>query len=101
DILSLQSVWLPDAFNPISVQGVRDVSYDPSTNSLLTAASTSDGLQYTVTSYDYLSTLSKADLESAPPLVVTGDLNRDVQLPAINPQVLSLAQQLTAGKVTE
>ena len=56
----LDSVWLPDAFTPVAVTGVRNVNYDPSSGSLITSHSTSDGLTYSVDSYQYLSTLDVA-----------------------------------------
>jgi transglutaminase-like putative cysteine protease len=101
-IENLDSVWLPDAFNPVSVQGVRGVSYDPSTGSLITASQTSNGLDYTVTSYQYLSTLDPADLEAAPPLNSLASLKSDLELPSsVSPLVIALAKTITAGKTTE
>jgi transglutaminase-like putative cysteine protease len=101
-IENLDSVWLPDAFNPVSVQGVRGVSYDPNTDSLITSGQTSNGLDYTVTSYQYLSTLDSADLEAAPPLSDLGSLKNYLQLPSsVSPQILALANSITAGKTTE
>jgi transglutaminase-like putative cysteine protease len=100
-ILSLNSPWLPAAFNPVAVVGVRGVSYDPGSESLLSSTRTSDGLDYTVTSYQYLSTLSQAALESAPRLTNLGSLQPDLQLPAISPSISALALRITAGKKTE
>ncbi len=101
-IENLDSVWLPDAFNPVSVQGVKGVSYDPSTGSLITATQTSNGFDYTVTSYQYLSTLDAADLEAAPPVSALASLKSDIDLPSsVSPRVIALAKSLTAGKTTE
>jgi len=101
-IQQLESVWLPDAFTPSSVIGVRNVSYDPTSNSLITAKATSDGLNYTVDSYQYLSTLDPGDLESAPPVAITSSLRRDLQLPSsVPPDVYALAKTITAGQTTE
>jgi transglutaminase-like putative cysteine protease len=98
-ITQLESVWLPSAFNPIKVDGVHDVTYDPASNSLITGQPNSDGLRYTVTSYQYLSTLSAADLRAAPSFSMPSSYTA---LPnSIPPQVPTLAQSLTAGKTTE
>lgn len=100
-ILSLNSPWLPAAFNPVAVNGVQGVSFDPGSESLLASSPTSDGLDYTVTSYQFLSTLNQAALEAAPPLRDLGSLQQDLQLPAIAPAISSLAARITAGKSTE
>jgi transglutaminase-like putative cysteine protease len=100
-ILSLNSPWLPSAFNPVSVQGIGGVSYDPNSESLLSSSRTSNGLDYSVTSYEYLSTLSKSTLEAAPPLTNLGSLQQDLQLPQISPSITALAAHITAGKTTE
>jgi transglutaminase-like putative cysteine protease len=101
-IQDLDSVWLPDAFTPVSVTGVRGVSYDAGTGSLITAKQSSNGLSYTVTSYQYLSTLSAADLQAAPPLTDLSALKADLQLPSsVSPAVIALAKKITAGQRTE
>jgi transglutaminase-like putative cysteine protease len=101
-IEDLDSVWLPDAFTPVMVQGVRGVSYDANTGSLITSHQTSNGIAYTVTSYQYLSTLSAADLEAAPALTNLSSLKSDLQLPSsVSPRVLALAKEITAGKSSE
>ncbi len=66
--------------------GVRHVSYDPVSGSLITSHPTSDGLDYTVESYQYLSDLSPAQLNSAPPVAVTSSLRRYLQLPEVDPR---------------
>jgi transglutaminase-like putative cysteine protease len=101
-IQNLNSVWLPDAFTPVSVVGVRGVSYDANTGSLITSGQSSNGLSYTVTSYQYLSTLKAADLQAVPPLTNLSSLKADLQLPSsVSPQVMTLAKDITAGKSTE
>lgn len=100
-IEELDSVWLPAQFDPIAVQGARGVTYDPGSNSLLTPQSTSNGLDYTVTSYQYLDTLSGAELEAAPPVPQDALTYANLQLPALPGRVLALAASLTAGKATE
>ena len=101
-IQSLESVWLPAAFTPLSVKGVRGVNYDPASSSLITSHRTSDGLDYSVTSYQYLSTLDPALLRGAAPVRVDQATQRYLQLPPSVPQsVYALARSITAGKSSE
>lgn len=98
-IQNLDSVWLPDQFNPVSVQGAKGVSYDPGSDSLLVAGSTSNGMSYTVTSYRYLSDLSAADLASAAPAKTPAV---DTALPGSVPHsVKLLAQRITANAASQ
>ncbi len=60
----------------MSVSGVRHVSYDPVSGSLITSHPTSNGLTYTVESYQYLADLDPAQLEAAPPVAITSSLHR-------------------------
>ena len=101
-IQNLASVWLPAAFTPLSVSGVRGVSYDPTSSSLITSHRTSDGLEYSVTSYQYLSTLDPAQLRAAPALKPDQSIAHFLELPSSVPSsVFSLARSLTSGKRTE
>jgi transglutaminase-like putative cysteine protease len=101
-VQGLGSVWLPDAFTPVAVSGVRHVSYDPVSGSLITSHPTSNGLDYTVDSYQFLSDLSPAQLRSAPLVPTTGALHRYVDLPKSVPEnVRALARSITAGQTTE
>jgi transglutaminase-like putative cysteine protease len=101
-IQQLDSVWLPDAFTPVAITGVRNVSYDPTSGSLITSHSTSDGLSYTVDSYQFLSTLNAAEIQAAPPVTVTSSLRRYLQLPDDIPaNVYQLAREITRGQTTE
>ena len=106
DIQELQSVWLPAQFDPVSVQGVQHVTYDSRSNSLITSKATSDNLTYSVTSYQYLDTLSAAALETAPPVSASTDNSRYLELPlegprGLDPAVQQLADRLTAVQPTE
>jgi transglutaminase-like putative cysteine protease len=101
-VQQLGSVWLPDAFTPLAVDGVRGVSYDPTSGSLITSHATSDGLAYSVTSYQYLSSLDPAQLQSAPPVTIAGSLRQYTALPRSVPaSVYALARSITAGQTTE
>lgn len=97
-IQQLDSVWLPAQFDPLSVQGVRGITYDQGSNSLLTSRATANGLQYSVTSYQYLSSLDSAELEAAAPLPSGGTTSADLRLPSAVPaRVTQLARELTTG----
>ncbi|HUE58959.1 MAG TPA: DUF3488 and transglutaminase-like domain-containing protein, partial [Acidimicrobiales bacterium] len=101
-VQGLESVWLPAAFTPVSVVGVKSVGYDSTSSSLITSRKTSDGLNYTVTSYQYLSTLDPSQLESAPSVSTDASVSRYLSLPVTVPQsVYALARQVTAGKQSE
>jgi transglutaminase-like putative cysteine protease len=97
----LDSVWLPDAFTPFAVTGVRNVSYDPTSGSLITSHPTSDGLTYSVDSYQYLSALSVGQLQAAPKFALTDSLRRYIQLPTVPAAVTALAHRIIAGRTTE
>jgi transglutaminase-like putative cysteine protease len=101
-IENLESVWLPDAFTPVSVSGVRGIGYDPASDSLITGGKSSDGLSYDVTSYQYLADLHPAQLEAAPPLRNLSSLSQYLALPASVPaSVHQLADRVVAGQTTE
>ena len=96
-VQNLQSVWLPEQFNPVEVRGARRVSFDPGSDSLLSAAATVSGETYTVTSYQVLADLSAAALRQAPPVSDPAD----TQLPPeVNGPITALAQEITAGQAT-
>jgi transglutaminase-like putative cysteine protease len=101
-IQQLDSVWLPDAFTPFAITGVRNVSYDPTSGSLITSHPTSNGLSYTVDSYQYLSSLNAAEVQAAPTVTVTSSLRRYLQLPDDVPaSVYRLAREITSSQTTE
>jgi transglutaminase-like putative cysteine protease len=101
-IQQLDSPWLPAQFSPVSVTGVRGVTYDPASDSLLTRTTTSNGLSYSVASYQFLDTLTAAGLAQAPSAANLGSVAIDTQLPkSISPAIYVLANSLTAGVPTE
>ncbi len=100
-IQQLASDWLPAQFNPVSVRGVRGVTYDPSTESLLAPSATEPSLQYSVTSYQRLDTLTATQLSSAPPLAKDQTVEANLQLPPIAGRITALAESLTAAAPTE
>ncbi len=96
-IQALDSPWLPAAFDPVAVSGVRDVQYNPGTGSLLTKHATADGLTYTVTSLQALGTLSRKDLESAPAPTARQIPPGSLSLPpTVPPDVAALAHRIVA-----
>jgi transglutaminase-like putative cysteine protease len=98
----LDSVWLPLAFDPQSVTGAGKVSYDPRSGSLLTPKATSDHLNYTVTSLQYLGTLSAKALRAAQPVPRSSALAPYLQLPTSIPvSVKTLAASIVKEKKTE
>ena len=101
-VQTLESVWLPAAFTPVAVRGVRGVEYDPTSSSLITSHRTSDGLEYSVTAYQYLSTLDPALLRAAAAVKIDSSTERYIALPPSVPEpVYALAQKIVAGKHTE
>jgi transglutaminase-like putative cysteine protease len=101
-VQNLDSVWLPLAFDPEAVTGAGKVSYDPRSGSLLTPKATSDHLDYTVTSLQYLATLSAKALRAAPPVPRSSSLAPYLQLPTSIPaSVKKLAAGIVKGKKTE
>ncbi|MHB1930183.1 MAG: transglutaminase family protein [Acidimicrobiales bacterium] len=96
-IQALDSPWLPLAFHPVAVSGVRDVQYNAGTGSLLTKHATSNGLAYTVTSLQALGTLSRRDLEGAPALGARDVPAGSLALPPTVPSaVVALAHRIVA-----
>ncbi len=102
-IQALGSPWLPVAFQPESVSTTTGVSYDPASDSLLTATPTADGQRYEVTASQQLAMLSPAALASVPPLDAadTTSMKRYLQLPALPPTVAALAHDLTGTGANE
>lgn len=98
-VQALESVWLPAAFTPVSVSGVHGVDYDPTSSSLITSHRTSDGLNYSVTAYQYLSTLDPSLLRAAPPVKLDSFSKRYLALPPSVPEsVYALARSIVAGQ---
>ena len=98
---ALDSVWLPDAFTPVAVSGVRHVSYDPVSGSLITSHPTSDGLTYTVTSYQFLSDLDPASWRRRRPCHHQCAQTLRALPKSVPEAVKALAERITAGQSTE
>jgi transglutaminase-like putative cysteine protease len=100
-IQALYSAWLPLAFDPQSVSGAPSVTYDPSTGSLLTQKKTSNGFRYSVTSLQYLATLSPRSLAAAGAVPHDSATAPYLQLPALPTDVTDLAHQIVGNATTE
>jgi transglutaminase-like putative cysteine protease len=98
-ITGLSSIWLPAAFRPTHLDGIKNVRFDPESSSLLTDAETSNGLTYRVESS--LPQLTPTALGTAPPVLPQSIIDRYLALPAGFPSsVARLANQVTAGATT-
>ncbi|MBV9284941.1 MAG: DUF4129 domain-containing protein [Acidimicrobiia bacterium] len=98
-ISGLSSIWLPAAYRPTRLDGIKKVRYDPESSSLLTDADTSNGLAYRVESA--LPQLTPTDLSTAPPVLPQAIIEKYLALPDGFPSsVVQLAQRITAGATT-
>lgn len=101
-IQSLSSIWMPTAFTPEQITGDAQVSWDPTSGSLLASQATSDNLRYELTSLQYLDTVTAASLSAAPQPATSSFTKRYTALPASIPQsVYDLARRITLGAPNE
>lgn len=101
-IQSLSSIWMPTAFTPEQITGDAQVSWDPTSGSLLASQATSDNLRYELTSLQYLNTVTAASLSAAPQPATSTFTKRYTALPASIPQsVYDLARRITLGAPNE
>jgi len=99
-VATLDSPWLPAAYRPVAVKGIKGITYDPQSGSLLSNNNTLNGVKYQVTSVVSVGTDEVARLESAPP-AAPASVAQYLQLPTIDPQVVKLAQKIVQGQTTE
>src|SRR5207245_11483740 len=97
-IATLDSIWLPAAYEPVRIDGIKNVSYNDDSASLISSKDTTNGMQYTATSV--LPQYTPAQLTGAGP-VDPNQLARYLHLPRVANSVRHLAQQITRGKATE
>jgi len=101
-IAALDSIWLPTGFDPEVVHRVANVSWDPTSGSLISSKATSNGESYSVDASEQLAELSPRLLSAAPPLSSASVPTSDVSLPGDIPSaVLALGHKITAGDQTE
>ncbi len=103
-VSGLSSIWLPAAFRPTKVDGVKGLSYSPGSASLVSKQDTSNGLMYTLTSAVPAPTVQ--DLRRAPESAVgrsglAGDVDRYTKVGGpVTQRVQQLAAQLGRGEST-
>ncbi len=98
-VSALASVWLPAAYEPQEVSGAQQVSFNPDSGSLITAATSSDDQHYRVRSTVAASRLASDRLDQVTD--VSGADRRYLELPAtIDPRIRQLARSITAGAAT-
>jgi transglutaminase-like putative cysteine protease len=100
NIAELNSPWLPAAYRPINVSGVKGVTYDPQSGSLISDTNTLAGVTYHVTSLISKGDAEAARLQAASP-TAKGTADRYLALPSLHSQVTDLAHQIVAGKTTD
>ena len=97
-VTGLSSIWLPGAYRPTAVDGVRGLSYSPGSASLISKKDTSNGLTYKITSE--LQDLTPEVLRSAPRSVpgrsgLREDLERYTRVGgSVTPRVRQLAARI-------
>jgi transglutaminase-like putative cysteine protease len=91
-VRALSSIWLPAAYRPQRVEGIRGVSYNADTASLITADETTDGYTYVVVSA--VPDLSPELLATAPAQAPAGIATRYLQLPALPGRVVAEARRI-------
>jgi transglutaminase-like putative cysteine protease len=96
----ISSIWLPAAYEPDRIDGIRGVSYNPDSGSLISDHDTTQGLTYHVSSVITVGQLNPQKLESAGP-IPAGSIQRYTKLPQLPQSIIDLARQVVAGKTTE
>jgi len=92
----LGTIWLPAAYRPTNVSGVRGARFDRDSGSLLAESDTADNLRYEVVST--VPDLTAAQLATAPASVPQGIADEYLELPEGFPDpVRAEAQRVTAG----
>jgi transglutaminase-like putative cysteine protease len=100
EISDLNSPWLPAAYRPLTVSGIKGITYDPQSGSLISDNNTLTGISYHVTSLVSQGESEVTRLEAAPPPVKSA-VEHYLQLPPLHTAVTDLARQIVAGKTTE
>jgi transglutaminase-like putative cysteine protease len=102
NIIALDTIWLPAAFVPRSIDDqTTDVRYEPGTSTLIvgTSVANADTAKYTVQSE--LPIYDPAQLESASPEIPDNIRSKDLQLPTdFSANVAAEAQRAVGGATT-
>jgi transglutaminase-like putative cysteine protease len=100
DITNLDSPWLPAAYRPVAVSGIKGVTWDAQSGSLISQNNSLTGSVYNVTSLVSAGSNEVSRLEAAPPPDDNAE-GQYLQLPSIDARVKALAEQIVAGKASE
>ena len=100
-IQNLSEPWLPAAYEPVGFTGIKGISYDPASGSLISENQTTTGLTYHVTSVINIGRLDPSILQAAPPPPSSGPIADDLKLPSLPARVVDLARRIVAGKATQ
>lgn len=95
---ALDSIWLPAAYEPQRVDGVKHVSYNADSGSLISDADTSNGLSYKVQSE--VPHLTAAQLDRAPATLPINVRDHYLALPEIPERVKAAARQAVGNART-
>ncbi|MEM9615225.1 MAG: DUF3488 domain-containing protein, partial [Actinomycetota bacterium] len=100
-ITALSAIWLPGAFSPATIEGATaDVTWNAETSSLTVAndVSSSDGVQYTLTSQ--VPRFTSEELRAAPETISPEIADKYLPLPAVPEIARSEALRITADAPT-
>ena len=96
----LGTIWLPAAYRPDRVSGVKGARYDRDSGSLLAEQASADNLHYEVVST--IPELTQAQLGAAPADIPPDVRDHYLDLPTGFPvSIVNQAKQVTAGLTTE
>ena len=99
-VSNLNSPWLPAAYRPVSVNGIKGITYDPQSGSLISDNNTLSGVTYHVSSVVSAGDSEVARLQAAPP-PARALVDHYLQLPPLSAAVTDRAHQIVAGQTTE
>lgn len=95
-IKELASIWLPVAYQPLEIEGVEGVSYNPESGSAISKFPTSDGLNYTVRSAR--PTFTRAELSMGAALTPASlESHLDLRAAGVAPEVEELARDIVGA----
>jgi transglutaminase-like putative cysteine protease len=98
-VSGLASIWLPAAYQPSRIDGIKGVSYDSESGSLISEKDTTNGLSYQVQSAIPEYGLTASQLNGVLPAAGAA-LSRYLELPTIPSSVADLARSIVKGKDT-
>ncbi len=99
-IQSLDQPWLPAAYRPVAITGIKGITYDVQSGSLISDTNSLTSVNYHVTSVVSSGPDEAARLTAAPAPNASA-LAHFLQLPAFSPAVNAAAHRLTDAKTTQ